>query len=185
MNPSKSSPKPFESKPQSVLDGPLGELEQILREMIAHHEKLADLSVVCHDAMRRADTEALGSCIQAENEVVQMIADTEKKRIRVVGVLASHLGSPARNQTKLSWIAERCPESARVRVEALSGRLVASIRALHERNAILQAAAETLSRHMNGIRKQLNATLNHAKTYGCKGAVDAGPSVISAIDLRS
>lgn len=185
MSQQKPIPKQTPPQTQSVLDGSLGELEQILREMIAHHEKLTDLSTVRHDAMRRADTDALGSCIQAENEVVQRIADTEKKRIRVVGVLAAHFGSPARNQTKLSWIAERCPAAARARLETLSARLVSVIRTLHERNAILQAAAETLARHMNGIRKQINATLNHAKTYGRKGAVDAGPSVISAVDLRS
>ena len=170
---------------QSVLDGPLAELEQILREMIAHHEQLADLSVVHHDAMRRADTDALGSCIQAENEIVQQIANTEKKRIRVVGALAAHFGSPARNQTRLSWIAERCPDAARKRLETLTDRLTKTIKTLQERNAVVQAAAETLARHMNGIRKQISATLNHAKTYGRKGAVDAGPSVISAVDIRS
>jgi len=168
-----------------VLDGPLGELEQILREMIAHHEQLADLSVVHHDAMRRADTEVLGSCIQAENEVVQQIANTEKKRIRVVGAIAAQLGSPAKSQTKFSWIAERCPDLARKRLETLTDRLTKTIKILHERNAVVQAAAETLARHMNGIRKQISATLNHAKTYGRKGAVDAGPSVISAVDIRS
>lgn len=184
-----SQPKPIikqaNAQTQSVLDGPLGELEQILREMIAHHEKLADLSTLRHEAMRRADTEALGSCIQAENEVVQRIADAEKKRIRVVGAIAGHFGSPARNQTRLSWIAQRCPDAPRARLEMLSARLVQAIRTLHERNAVLLAAAETLARHMHGIRKQINATLNHAKTYGRKGAVDAGPSVISAVDLRS
>lgn len=177
--------KPAQKPAGSVFDGSLHELEQILRDMIAHHEQLADLAGVRHEAMRRADTEALGSCIQAENEVVQQIANTEKRRIRVVGAIAAELGSPAKNQTRLSWIAERCPDGPRKRLEHLSTRLRETITRLHDRNAVLQAAAETLARHMNGIRRQIAATLNHAKTYGRKGAVDAGPSVVSAVDIRS
>ncbi len=168
-----------------VFDGPVCELEQILREMISHHEHLSRLAEVRHEAMRRANMEALGACIQCENEVVQQIADTEKRRVRVVGVIAAELGSPAKSQTRMSWIAERCPEPARKRLLTLAATLRETIGVLHKRNEVVRSAAEALARHMNGIRRQIGATLNHARTYGRRGAVDPGPSVVSAVDLRS
>lgn len=180
-----STPATQPTRSSGVLDGPLGDLEQILREMIAHHEHLAQLAEVRHEAMRRANTEALGACIQAENEVVQRIADTEKRRVRVVGSIAAAMGSAAKNQTRLSWIAERCPEPARKRLLTLAESLKQTIVTLQQRNEVVKAAAEALARHMNGIRRQIGATLNHARTYGRRGAVDPGPSVVSAVDLRS
>jgi hypothetical protein len=54
-----------------------------------------------------------------------------------------------------------------------------------EVNAAARSAADTLARHMDGLMRSVARELNHSKTYSSRGRVDAGPSVVSALDISS
>ena len=116
---------------------------------------------------------------------MQEIAEIEKRRIGVVGRFAERLGSPARSQTTMRWLAERVEEPARGRLLGLAGSLRATIETVRGENRVARVAAEALSQHMTGLMKTVAAHLNHAKTYGRAGTVDAGPAVVSSLDVTS
>jgi len=161
------------------------ELAGVLDALISQYRRLGAAGEARRDAMRRAHLKHLAACIDAENRAVQEIADIEKRRVRVVGDLAARLGGPEKSQTRVTWIAERLGgESGRMlleRAQALRELMGQVVR----QNDITRRAAEHLARHMEGLWRQAASVLNHAKTYGRAGVVAPGPSVVSALDLKS
>jgi hypothetical protein len=73
----------------------------------------------------------------------------------------------------------------RGRLLGLARTLRETIMAVKHENRIARATAEALAQHMAGLMRTVAAHLNHAKTYGRAGTVDAGPSVVSALDVTS
>lgn len=135
--------------------------------------------------MRRAHLKHLAACIDVENRAVQEIAEIEKRRVRVVGGLAERLGAPEKTQTRVSWIAERLGgETGRLLLERAQTLREVMGQVVRE-NEVTKRAAEHLARHMEGLWRQAASVLNHAQTYGRAGVVSPGPSVVSAVDLKS
>lgn len=168
-----------------VNDPLVGELEALMRDLLVRYERIRTLADERLDAIRRSDGGRLARVIGMENEIIQEIAEIEKRRIGVVGRFAERLGSPSRTQTTMSWIAERLGEPVRGRLLALARTLRETIEVVRRENAVARTAAETLAQHMSGLLRTVAAHLNHAKTYGRRGTVDAGPSVVSALDVTS
>ena len=168
-----------------VSDPLVGELESLMRDLLVRYERMRTLADRRLDAICQSDGEGLKRVIWMENEIVQEIAEIEKRRIGVVGRFAERLGSPSRTQTTMSWIAERLGEPVRGRLLALARTLRETIEAVRRQNAVARTAAEALAQHMSGLLRTVAAHLNHAKTYGRRGTVEAGPAVMSALDVTS
>ncbi len=161
------------------------ELETLMRDLLVRYERLRTLAGERLEAIRRADGGRLAAVIGHENELVQEIAELEKRRIGVVGRFAERVGSPERTQTTMSWLAARVGEPVRGRLLGLARTLRETIEAVRRENGVARVAAEALAQHMAGLMKTVAAHLNHAKTYGRGGTVDAGPAVVSALDVTS
>ena len=161
------------------------ELETLMRDLLVRYERLRTLAVDRLAAIRQSDGARLAAVIGQENELVQEIAEIEKRRIGVVGRFADRVGSPAKAQTTMSWLAERVAEPVRGRLLGLARTLRETIGAVKRENQVARTAAETLAQHMAGLMRTVAAHLNHAKTYGRAGTVDAGPAVVSALDVTS
>lgn len=161
------------------------ELEAILRELITEYEKLNALAKQRQDAMRHADTRTLGATIGEENLAVQRVADLERKRMPLVGELAKKLQAPPKSEITLTWISKKLSGAAGERLAGLAARLRGLIQALLKQNEASKKTAETLATHMDGLLRQVAASLNHARTYSQSGLVTAGPRVVSAIDVKS
>jgi hypothetical protein len=161
------------------------ELEGLLRELVVRYEQMLTLSQMRHDAIRAADAERLGACVQQENGFIQEIADIEKRRIGVVGAFAERLGAEPKEVTTMTWIAERLADPMRGRLLRLAQSLRGLLGKVRAENEVGAAAATALSQHMTGLLRQVAQCLNHAKTYGRGGQVGAGPSIVSAVDLTS
>ncbi|MCA9292861.1 MAG: flagellar export chaperone FlgN [Phycisphaerales bacterium] len=159
------------------------ELEDLLRELIVCYEQLYSLTKLTMGAMRDADTGKLSTCVGQQNQLVQRVAEAEKRRIRVVGSLAERYGSPARTQTTVTWLAERLGGEAGQRLRVLSRALKTLLERVHSANASTHAAADMLARHMEGIVRRIAGELRHAGLYGRQGAV-AGGAVRSALNIR-
>lgn len=159
------------------------ELEALLRDLIVCYEQLYSLTKLTMGAMREADTGKLAACVAQQNELVQRVAEAEKRRIRVVGSLAERLGSPARTQTTVTWIAERVGGETGQRLRVLARALRALLERVRGANASTHAAADMLARHMEGILRRVAGDLRHAGLYGRGGAV-AGGAVRSALNIR-
>lgn len=166
-------------------DPAVADLESMMLEFVSCYERLLDLVRRRHDAMRRARTDELAACIHEESVVIQRIAELEKARLRVVGVLAERFGSPQNMYTRLSWIADRLGEPTRGKLTGVAQRLRELIETVRRENETVGLAARALALHMEGLMRQLAGRLNHAQVYSRAGAVEAGPRVVSAIDLTS
>lgn len=185
---SKQAPKAPKPEPRGWIasDDPLiEELEGMLRQLIVHYEQLHSLAKLHLEAIRRADVDQLSTCVAQENSIIQKVAEVEKRRLHVVGDIADVLGSPAETQTTMSWIAERVRGDKGGRLAAMARHLREVIGEMTEVNNAARSAADTLAKHMDGLMRSVARELNHAKTYSNRGRVDAGPAVVSALDISS
>ena len=184
----KAAPKPPKPEPRGWIaaDDPLvDELETLLRQLIVHYEQLRSLAELHLEAIRNAAVDQLSTCIAQENAIIQKVAEIEKRRLHVVGDIADVLGSPAETQTTMSWIAERIRGDRGGRLAAMARHLRRVIAEMTEVNNAARSAADTLAKHMDGLMRSVARELNHAKTYSSRGRVDAGPAVVSALDISS
>jgi hypothetical protein len=67
----------------------------------------------------------------------------------------------------------------------LADRLRALLTRVRRDNEVSGRAAASLSEHMGGLVRALTREMNHAKTYGRRGFVEAGPAVTSSVDVKS
>lgn len=179
--PSKPEPRGWIAEDDPLID----ELEQMLRQLVVHYEQLLSLARMHLDAIRKADVERLSACIGQENAIIQQVAEIEKRRLHVVGDIADILGSPEQTQTTMSWISGKIRGGRGGRLEAMARHLRGVIGEMTGVNQAARGAAETLSKHMDGLMRSVAKELNHAKTYSSRGRVDAGPAVVSSLDLSS
>ncbi|MFU8828182.1 MAG: flagellar protein FlgN [Phycisphaerales bacterium] len=180
--------KPEKPEPRGWVDenDPLvDEIEQLLRQLVVNYEQLLSLAELHLEAIRKADVDQLATCIGQENRIIQRVAEIEKRRLHVVGDLADVLGSPDETQTTMSWIAERIRGERGGRLAAMARHLREVIGRMTVINESARSAAETLAKHMDGLMRSVARELNHAKTYSSRGRVDAGPAVVSGLDISS
>lgn len=166
-------------------DPAVAELDRVIGDLLAAYACIAALVSERRDAVRHADTARLADCIARESECVQAVADIEKRRIGVVGRLAERLGSAERTQARMAWIAERIEPPAGERLLRRAQDLRGRLEEVRRENEIVHMATTRLATHMEGLWRQSVAVLNHSKTYGRLGAVEPGPQVVSALDLKS
>lgn len=166
-------------------DANVVELEAVLRQLIMEYEKLNELAGKRQDAMRHADTRTLGEMIGAENLSVQRVAELERRRLPLVAEVARRLSVPPKTEVTITWLAQRISGAAGERLSGLATRLRGLIQALLRTNEASKRTAEALATHMDGLMRQVAASLNHARTYSASGLVKAGPRVVTAIDVKS
>ena len=159
------------------------EMVGLLRRLIERYEQLRSLADLRMEAIRSADGARLGACIGQENELVQQVAELEKRRLELVGELSSRVGAPPDGRATVAWVASRVGRDAGRRLSAAAAALRELLSGVRKRNESARAAAEALSNHMTGLIKTLTEHLNHAKTYGRAGTMDAGPRIVSSVDL--
>jgi hypothetical protein len=173
-------------------DPEIQELEALLQQLLDEHEQLLALAASHRAAIAGANPHALGECVQRQNEVVQRVAELEKRRLGLVARLADKMKPLGAGRTggvpdkpTISWIARSLPEPIRARLVALADRLRELLARLQKEHAALREASAALAAHMEGLMRQLARRLSHAGTYGRRGIVEAPVQVVSALDLRS
>ncbi len=171
--------KPAGDANEAVL---IGELENLLRDLIVCYEQLYSLTKLNRAALNEADTAKLSSCVAQQNHIVQRVAEAEKRRIRVVGGLAERFGSKARTQTTVTWLAERIGGEEGQRLRVLARALKTIMQRIAPANAATHQAADMLARHMEGLLRRIAGELRHAGLYGRQGAVTGG-AVRSALNV--
>lgn len=160
-------------------------LERLVCDLIECYEGLERVGERRMAAIRGAKARELSASVREENELVQRVAELEKHRVAIVGAYAKRMGSEAKVQTKLSWIAERLEGEAGERIGGLVERLRVTIQRVQGRNEVAQEATVSLAMHMRGLLRKVAEQLNHARTYGRGGLVEPGARVMSALDVRS
>lgn len=162
------------------------ELETLMGSLREIYESLAQRLEEHQAAIRAASTRAIEVAVQAEETLIQRLAGLEQKRREVVAKAASAHPALAKahgSQITLSMLAAFTPEKQRL--SGLADSLRVLIDTVNARLKIVREATAQLLIHMQAIASQVSAGFNHAKTYGRAGKIDAGPAVVSALDLRS
>ena len=180
---------------------PAAELEVVMRELIDAYVVLERLARERHDAIRSADVAELGRTIEQESAQIQRVAELERRRAHVAAMLAQTSAQTSGVSVGVSVGVDSDPNSnapltvtqvaqhiggvTGKRLLKLADRLRELIGSVLSVNEVCRRASEMLSTHMEGLMKQVSAELNHAGTYGRRGAVDPGPRVVSALDVKS
>jgi hypothetical protein len=190
--------KTFHAKaapPVAGAAGPFEQLDAVLRQLLAEHERLLALAGEHKAAISAADGRALGLCIGRQNEVVQRIAGLEKQRQVIVSAIVRP-GTPApakgarpgfstHPEPTMAVIAAHAPEPMRTRLAGVASALRDLLNRLHKEHQAVKAAAETLSAHMEGLMRQVCQRLSHAGTYARGGAMGNSVQVVSSMDVCS
>ncbi|TVQ31739.1 MAG: hypothetical protein EA376_08750 [Phycisphaeraceae bacterium] len=161
------------------------QLETMLKELRVENEHLAALADGRDSAIREANMRALGACLARESEAVQRIADIERRREGIVHYFAIRFSAPDPNAVTATWIAERLDGPVAERVREAAQELREAILRLRSRNESSRISVQTLASHMQGLLRSAEQALSHSGAYGRRGAVEAGPRVISAMDLTT
>lgn len=171
-----------------VLSGPAlaTEIDTLLQAIFDLYEQLAVCLADHERAVRAADARGVQNAVAAQQPLWGKAAALEQKRRDLAARAAAgrpDLVKAHGTQITLSTLSGLTSEAPRLK--ALAERVKARVESVHARLKVIRAASESLLSHMEGIARQVSGTFNHAKTYGRLGKVDAGPAVVSALDLRS
>ncbi len=161
------------------------ELSGLLGELVGLYEQIKTMGERRLDAIRSADARGLAACVRGENELVQRVAEAEKTRLRVVGGLSEALGAPGAGETTMGWLAQRVDGPRSDELGGLAATLRRLMGEVMQLNTVARRATETLSRHMEGLMREVKRTMNHAQVYGRGGTMDTGARVMSGLDIRS
>jgi len=163
----------------------VAELECVLRELIGVYEGLVSSAADRLAAIRGSDSARLAKVVGRENELVQRVVEIEKRRIGVVERLAERFGFTEKSGTRVGQLVERMDEPWRGRLGELAVRLRGLLDRMRRENEVSGRAASNLADHMGGLVRALTREMNHAKTYGRRGVMEAGPAVVSSVDVKS
>jgi len=164
-------------------------LDRLVDSLGVQYEEMLDAMREHERAMREADIPAMASCVARENKAVQAIAELDKQRAEIVGIyerrVSEQVADGKREPATITSIALALGGEAGRKLAERAGELRSLVIAVRERTAMMHAAAEMLTAHTAGLMRQAVQVLNHAKVYSRGGAVSAGPTVMSALDLTS
>ncbi len=155
-------------------------LEALLIDLVRVHEAFVRASEVHREAIRKADTTAIGHASGQVAEVCEQIANLDKERRSIVAAT-----SPDNPDATLTFLAARLPEPERSRSLELARTLRELVIQARTDQRRLRAACDSMLRHVRGVVQQVQQSLNHAGTYGKAGRVDAGVAVVSGIDMTT
>ena len=161
------------------------QLEELMGELVVTYEQMKTMGEMRLESIRAADARRLAACVRQENELVQRVAEIEKRRLSVVGGIAGELGSPKKHETTIGWIAGRVDGAKSSALSSLADRLKRVMGEVTKLNAVAKGAAETLAKHMEGLMHELARGLNHAQVYSRNGRVGATARVVSGLDIKS
>ncbi len=163
--------------PTAAASGPV---EALLLNLVRLHEELVHASGAHREAIRQADTTAIGKAREQVEAVCAQIANLDQERQAIVKAMA-----PENPDATLTFLATRLAEPERSRSLELAKTLRELIIKARTDQRRLRAATDSMLRHVRGVVQQVQQSLNHAGTYGRGGCVDAGVAVVSGIDMTT
>ncbi|MBI1367588.1 MAG: hypothetical protein GC162_02925 [Planctomycetes bacterium] len=161
------------------------QFEHAMTLLFAEHEQLLLLVKRKQEAMRLAKPQLVTDCCAHENERVQKIAELEKRRQQVLGLLTQKLAPQSTKPMTLSEVAEHAGEPRRGRLLVMHRKLRALIEQIRRENDIARRATEGLLRHVTGVMQMVTAAVGGSGTYGRRGMSGAHATVVSSFSLTA
>lgn len=144
----------------------LADLEVILRQLIAEHEKLLAQLQTQQDAMRALDLAGMEAASRLQEATRMRIAALEARRRMLAGQLGVSLRSTV--PPTLAQLAEAHPQRRTVLL-ALRERLTALIEQVRVRAAVASKLAAGVLGHLNTVVRVLAGAMEQSGTYTKQG----------------
>lgn len=170
---------------QDSRDKLIGELECVMRDLLAAHDQLGQLIVSKRQALSRAEHERVFQFLQQENGRVQAVSELEKRRLQLVGELTLRLVPDARQPMRLDALADHLPEPARGRLLVLRQQLLERMHQIRSETRVARRATEALVQHLQGIMQTIGAVCDGAGVYGHSGAPPKGSLALSTFHVTA
>lgn len=163
-------------------------LDSLLDSMSSAYTRLGDAGDAHREAIRSADARAVELAVQRESLIFRELQKLDHQRRELVA-LAHAAFPPLRKtpaeRTTLTQLASQTPDTRRGVLTAKAASLRMLVQSVQDRTAGIASAASSLLAHMEGVMRQVARQLSHSGTYSRRGVVEAGGSVVSAVDIRS
>ncbi len=160
-------------------------LERVLRDQLDGHQALLRLIRRKREAVRTADIDCISDICEQEHDLAQRLAELEKDRLRLVGVLTEALRPDAETPLTVSQIGATIEEPVRSRLSALAGQLRSIVEEARQTSSVVRVAAEALARHMAGISQTVQSVLSQARVYSDRGRITSGSQCQVCVDVTS
>ena len=169
---------------RGILDEGFGRLEELLREQRGLYLELDGLVARQRAAVQKADVRGLMAATERERELVESIRTIDHRRVELANAIGAEVGMKSEGPLALSDLLEYSGprRSALVAIADELRKLVVAVRAA---SGVVRVAAESLSRHMQGIVQTVEAGFNNAGVYERAGRIASGSPWQTAIDIRS
>lgn len=125
------------------------------------------------DAMKRADSDALGSCGARERFLAGQIAEVEVGRKQLLGQLQGQLGFDARRGVTISQVAERLDEPARSQLLVLAEGLRHLVTEADRLNQVGALVTKELLVHFRRVYEAMRMPQAGDGLYGPHGGREA------------
>lgn len=160
-------------------------LIELLERQAEVHDRLVEHLESKRAAVRTADVEAVGRICEVEKDLAIEIETLENRRRDVVRDLTAVLEPGRAEPLELVEVADRLAPDVGRRLRELRDRLRTTLTEAVRLSGIVNAAAEAIGRHINGVVDALGRVLAPPVTYGRRGRMNQTATTSARLDLRS
>ena len=161
------------------------QLEGVLRDLIGHHERLAQNLVAKRAALSAADHDRVVKLLEVENATVQAVAEGDKLRQQIVAALTLQLDPAAVAPQPMRDVAQQLEEPHRGRLLVLREQLRDRMLAVRRESTVARAATESLTRHMQGLLHTIQTVCSGGAAYGSGGSAPPVAAVVSTFNTTA
>jgi hypothetical protein len=164
------------------------EMSALLGTLTQAYSRLEATGVEQRDAIRTADTRRLAIASAEQDRISGEISRLDAKRREIVALACStftELRTRPANTMTLRDLVRCTPLEQREGLSARAKALRTLIARVQSQQSSLSGIAHGLLSHVEGVLRQVARSISHAGTYGPKGFVEAGGSVMTSLDLRT
>lgn len=174
------------ARAQTPADDAARELESTLERMIEAHEALLALTRQHRAAISKADAKALGAIAAEQHAQIRRIGELEQARRAAVRALMTRPSGRRAPEPTIAQVLECLHGPMRERLGNLAERLRGVLTRLRDEREIVKRATANLVSHMEGLMRQVAASLSASGAYGRSGRVEAPTQPIATgLDLTT
>ncbi len=168
-----------------TMEQAVSELETVLRELCAAHQRMSALMADKLAGLRRADHKTVAVVLGAENQQVQLIGELEKRRLTLVALLTQWIDPSAKAPWRLTELATHLPKSSGESLLALRAQLVQVMQQVQKESMVAKRANEELVRHMQGMLRSVSNAVSGNAVYGKGGQMPKAAMAMSTFEARA
>lgn len=162
-----------------------GNLVTLMGDLKKLHDEMLSVIQQKLNAMRRADTDALNSCVARERFLAERVQKQEGLRRQLVQILWKELGLPSEQSSGLGLrdLAERLPEPRRGQLLVLGEELRELIGKIDNANKVVALVTGEMLKHFRHVHSAMARSGPSTGRYAANGqiAVERPTQVFDAV----